>query len=160
MTHYRVGLCVILLVYVVQCVVVLLVGFGPGAAIIEFLVGALVLGRFLTAVWRRVESQDGSIAISGYFIGDHGATITAEQLVSIRYRPIQQQAWGRPSFEVAIFEVHGQASPNYYPIARYGWSANERLFRDIVNIVEMSSAQVDPHTHAKLRIAAGIQTKL
>ena len=157
MTHYRTGLAILVVVYALQCVGVLQLDFSPGAAIAESFVGLLIAGRVLTTTWRRVITGEGSITLAGFFIGYPRATISAADLVSIRYRAIQQAVWGRPAFEFALFELHGQTSPNYFPISRFGWSANRLMFREILEIVENSSAQVDERTLSKLRSAAGLR---
>jgi hypothetical protein len=129
---------------------------SPGVAIAEILVGAYLAGNFFKAIWRRIRTYDDVIEISGFFFGARKAVISPSDLVSVRYRPVQQAAWGLPAFDFAIFELHGQTSPNYYPIPRYGWSANRELFRAVAAMVDASPVTLDERTNKKLRAAAGL----
>jgi hypothetical protein len=154
--HYRLGIAVVLVMYAIQCVVLLAVAFSPILAIVELFVGAYIVGRFLTTIWRRIATHDDSIEISGFFLGGHKAVVSAEDLVSIRFHSSQQAAWGRPSFDIGVFELHAQTSPNYYPIARFGWSGNRELFRVIASMVDASPITLDHRTQKMLNKAAGV----
>ena len=153
MTHFRLANAIIVTVFALQCAVFLWLTFSPVLALVELLVGIFVASAYLPALFQRVVTGEGSITLSGFFIGGRKATAEASDLVSIRFhRFFYEPRGGWPS--IAVFEFHAQTSPNYYLIPRFGWSDNRELFRVMAGLAAESPIALNQHTQRVLDAAA------
>jgi hypothetical protein len=149
----------LVLVFVVQCVLVLaFVGPIGATYIAETLFGLVVLVNFLLGVPKRIVTGTQTFSIRGFFIGVPEATVNTDDLISVVYRRVHFPG-GRAPIQWFVIGLRAQSSDGDFQLPIYGWTHNRQLFFCIADMVSRSGIPVDSRTARTLTRVSGITVK-